>query len=66
MDTMSSHSMTVNSNKLQISALEYNLFNWFKRLVLPASIRKLQIDSIRLKLVKIGHKSYSISEIYNI
>ena len=54
MDTMSSHSMTVNSNKLQISALAYNLFNWFKRLVLPASMRKLQIDTIRLKLIKIA------------
>lgn len=54
MDAMSSHSMTVNSNKLQISVLAYNLFNWFKRLVLPVSMRKLQIDTIRLKLIKIA------------
>jgi len=54
MDAMSSHRMTVNSNKLQISVLAYNLFNWFKRLVLPASMRKLQIDTIRLKLIKIA------------
>jgi uncharacterized protein YneR len=54
MDAMSSHSMTVNSNKLQISVLAYNLFNWFRRLVLPAKMRKLRIDTIRLKLIKIA------------
>lgn len=54
MDAMSSSSMTVNANKLQISALAYNLFNWFRRLVLPASMRKLMIDTVRLKLIKIA------------
>jgi hypothetical protein len=54
MNAMSSHSMTVNSNKLQISVLAYNLFNWFRRLVLPAKMRKLRIDTIRLKLIKIA------------
>ena len=56
MDAMSSHSMTVNANKLQISMLAYNLFNWFRRLVLPRSLQKLQIDTIRLKLLKIAAK----------
>ena len=54
MDAMSSHSMTVNANKLQLSVLAYNLFNWFRRLVLPAKMRKLRIDTIRLKLIKIA------------
>jgi len=54
MDGMSSSSMTVNANKLQISTLAYNLFNWFRRMVLPANMRKLMIDTIRLKLIKIA------------
>jgi len=54
MDAMSSSSMTVNANKLQISVLAYNLFNWFRRLVLPVTMRKLQIDTLRLKLIKIA------------
>lgn len=54
MDAMSSSSMTVNANKLQISVLAYNLFNWFRRLVLPANMRKLWIDTLRLKLIKIA------------
>ena len=56
MDAMSSHNMTVNANKLQISMLAYNLFNWFRRLVLPRSFQKLQVDTIRLKLLKIAAK----------
>lgn len=54
MDAMSSRSMITNSNKLQISVLAYNLFNWFRRLVLPAKMRKLRIDTLRLKLIKIA------------
>lgn len=56
MDTMSSSCMTVNENKLQISVLNYNLFNWFRRLGLPASMRQLRIDTFRLKLIKIVAK----------
>ena len=51
MDSMSSHSITVNKNRMQISVLVYNVFNWFRRLMLPASMRKLQIDTVRLKLL---------------
>ena len=56
MDNMSSHSMTVNSNRMQISVLVYNIFNWFRRLVLPKSMRKFRIDTVRLKLLKIASK----------
>jgi hypothetical protein len=56
MDTMSSHSMIINSNRMQISVLVYNIFNWFRRLVLPKSMRKFQIDTVRLKLLKIAAK----------
>ena len=48
--------MTVNANKLQLSMLAYNLFNWFRRLVLPRSFQKLQVDTIRLKLLKVAGK----------
>ena len=56
MDNMSSHSMLTNSNRMQISVLVYNIFNWFRRLVLPKSMRKFQIDTFRLKLLKIAAK----------
>ena len=53
---LSSSSEIVNSNRLQIRALAYNLFNYFKRLVLPANMRKQQINTIRLALFKIAAK----------
>lgn len=37
---VSSSSELVNANRLQIHALAYNLFNWFRRLALAAPIRK--------------------------
>ncbi len=55
-DSMSSHNKVVNANRLQISMLAYNLFNWFKRLALPENMRKLQVDTIRLKLIKIASR----------
>lgn len=55
-NSMSSPTMTVNANRLQLCMLAYNLFNWFRRLVLPAKMRRLQIDTIRLKLMKIAAK----------
>ena len=55
--SVSSSSKTVNANRLQIHALAYNLINWFRRLVLPANMRKQQIDTIRLKLMKIAARA---------
>ena len=52
--SVSSHSKVVNANRLQVHALAYNLFNWFRRLVLPAGMKKMQADTIRLKLLKIA------------
>lgn len=51
---VSSSSKIVNANRLQVHALAYNIFNWFKRLVLSAKMRKQQIGTIRLKLQKIA------------
>jgi len=51
---VSSSSMAVNSNRFQIHALAYTLFNYFRRLVLPETMRSNVIDTIRLKLFKIA------------
>ena len=54
--SISSHSMIANAKRLQIHALVYNIFNWFRRLVLSANMRKQRIDTVRLKLLKIAAK----------
>lgn len=51
-----SRSKIINANKLQLHVLAYNIFNYFRRLVLPKNMRKMQIDTIRLKLFKIASK----------
>ena len=52
--SVSSKTKVVNANRLQMHVLAYNLFNWFRRLVLAAKMRKLRIDAVRLKLLKIA------------
>lgn len=54
---VSSRSKVVNANRMRIHTLAYNLFNWFRRLILPANMRKQQIDTIRLKLIKIAARA---------
>ena len=54
--SVSSHSMLVNANRFQVHALAYNLFNWFRRLSLPANMKNQRIDTIRLKLLKVAAK----------
>ena len=51
---VSSHSKIVNDNRFQIHVMAYNIFNWFRRLVLPKAFQKLTVDTIRLKLLKIA------------
>ena len=53
---VSSHNRIVNANRVQVHALAYNIFNWFRRLVLSANMRKQRIDTVRLKLLKIAAK----------
>ena len=55
--SVSSHTRIVNANRLQVHALAYNIFNWFRRLVLSANMRKQRIDTVRLKLLKIAAKA---------
>ncbi len=54
--SVSSASKVVNANRLQVHALAYNLFNWFRRPALAVNMRKQRIDTIRLKLLKIAAK----------
>ena len=54
---MSSHSKIVNANRMRIHMLAYNLSNWFRRLALPENMRKQQVDTICLKLVKIAARA---------
>lgn len=51
---VSSQKKVVNANRLQVHVLAYNLFNWFRRLVLPARMKKQQVNTIRLKLLKVA------------
>jgi hypothetical protein len=52
--SVSSQTKIVNSNRLQVHGLAYNLFNWFRRFSLAVSMRKQRVDTIRLKLLKIA------------
>ena len=54
--SMPSHRFITNQNRLQVGMLAYNLFHWFRRMVLPEQMRHLQIDTIRFKLIKIAAK----------
>ena len=47
-NAVSSHARLVNANRLQVHALAYNLFNWFRRIVLSTKLKKLRIDTLRL------------------
>lgn len=53
---VSSRSKTVNANRLQLHALAYSIFNWFRRLALPKHMAKNLVDTVRLKLLKIAAK----------
>ena len=51
---VSSSSMIVNANRLQVHVLAYNLFNLFRRLALPGKMKHQEVNTIRLKLIKIA------------
>ena len=56
---VSNRSKIVNANNVEIRALAYNIFNFFRRLALPAFMKSLTIDTIRLKLMKIAARFVS-------
>ena len=51
---VSSQSRSVNANRLQVHALAYSIFNWFRRLALPEGMGKNLIDTVRLKILKVA------------
>jgi hypothetical protein len=53
---VSSRSEVVNANRFQVHVLAYNIFNWFRRLALPANMKKHRVDTIRMKLMKIASR----------
>lgn len=54
--SVNSSSRPMNANRVQAHGLAYNIFNLFRRLALSAKMRKEQIGSIRLKMLKIATK----------
>ena len=54
--SVSSKSKVVNANRLQLHMLVYNIFNLFRRIVLPKQMSKHLVDTVRLKLLKIATK----------
>jgi len=66
--TVSNNSKIVNSNHMRFHIFVYNLFNWFRRLVLSTNMRNQQVDTIYLfKADKDCYKGQSIQQdIYHI
>lgn len=62
--TVSNNSKIVNSNHMRFHIFVYNLFNWFRRLVLSTNMRNQQVDTICLKQIKIATKASPYSKIY--
>jgi hypothetical protein len=53
---MSSTEFEINANKLQIAVLAYNLNNGLRRICMPEKMKKNQIQTIRMCLIKIAGK----------
>ena len=65
--SVSGHTRIVNANRLQIHALAYNIFNWFRRLALYTNMRKLGIPkkpNIVITLSTVTFINPSISTYY--
>ena len=58
---LSSHDFVDNQVRLQLFALAYNLGNFLSRLVLPKSVKKWSLRTLRERLIKIGAKVVSHS-----
>lgn len=66
MGSMSSSKMIINSNRMQISALVYNLFNWFRQLVAAKDNEKAVSRYHSIEAAKNCCKSGTFTEIYHI
>jgi hypothetical protein len=56
LDQMNSHSFQINEIKMMISLLAYNLTNWLRTLCFPEGQKKMQIETIRTRIVKVASK----------
>lgn len=56
LDHMNSHSFLVNTVKMMLSLLAYNLTNWLRTLCFPQGQKMMQIDTIRTRLIKVASK----------
>lgn len=59
MRTASSKTRETNANRMQANLLAYSIFNYFRRLALPESMRSDRIETVRFKLVKIAARVIS-------
>lgn len=55
-DKMNSHSFQVNEVKMMVSLLAYNVTNWLRTLCFPKEKQKMQIDTIRTRIIKVASK----------
>ena len=56
MDKVNHKHLMTNVNRIQLVVLAYNLFNGFRRLTLAHEFSKMQIETLRTKLIKIAAK----------
>lgn len=55
-DQMKSHDFTVNSARMMISLLAYNLTNWLRTLCFPTAFKGIKMGTIRTRLIKVASK----------
>lgn len=53
---MNSHSFQVNEVRMLLSLFAYNLTNWLRTLTFPSEHKKMQIETIRTRLIKVASK----------
>ncbi len=56
LDKMNSHSFQVNEAKMMLSLLAYNLTNWLRMLCFPEGQKRMQIETIRTRIIKAASK----------
>ncbi|GAE95507.1 mobile element protein [Gracilibacillus boraciitolerans JCM 21714] len=55
-DRMCSHSFQVNESRMILSLLAYNLVNWMRTLCFPTHQKNMQIQTIRMRIIKVASK----------
>lgn len=55
-DQMKSHDFIVNEARMMISLLAYNFTNWLRTLSFPKKQKGIQIQTIRIRLIKVASK----------